>query len=614
MPIWSWLTSNGNGCGVATRCSSTRTKTALSAFRRSGVKYPPGERLLGLLAAAFGDAWHDGVLAKLLAEAGSPTLDDWLRDRFFEHHCKVFHHRPFIWHVWDGRRRDGFHALVNYHKLVADASDDHVLKLFSELTDDTEWCHPRRRGEFVGGTIQASRAFAEFAKSYPERALRIMSGFQAGAQERPAGEALAALGDSTVPPGILIACIRRLDDRGFTSEYFRGDAARCLSNVACRNAGLDDDTCELLESWVTDVTPDMECPAADDPTDVDEKDQDITTVMQHSLLWDGGGGYALPHGNYPVLEALALAHLCRDPMDADGWLSVLTRHSTREEAEEVWAAMTRYLPYLEVADRPSAVTFLRQLVDAYPAVLLCKTGVRMVYSVLGWLPDSMIDRIVDTWTSGSWPQGPQAAGEVALMPYLRDPKRLAAQERVERMLDGTAYGATTSDRLHIGFAHTLTVAWREPVMRPLATRLLIRLISLQSEEVSKVVSRLFLGKDSLPPDQYTEEVLRACLNHPHMLVAARDQFLVERLRELLANGWNPLLVQAVANSYLECRSQRGRRNGREMRADANLVELALTLHRLPATRTQGLDLFEKLMALGAYDAEERLKSLDRRAP
>src|SRR5262249_51898635 len=25
---------------------------------------------------------------------------------------------PFVWHVWDGRR-DGFHALVNYHKLAA---------------------------------------------------------------------------------------------------------------------------------------------------------------------------------------------------------------------------------------------------------------------------------------------------------------------------------------------------------------------------------------------------------------------------------------------------------------------------------------------------------------
>lgn len=45
-------------------------------------------------------------------------LDDWLRNSFFEAHCKLFHDRPFVWHVWDGRKRDGFHALVNYHKLA----------------------------------------------------------------------------------------------------------------------------------------------------------------------------------------------------------------------------------------------------------------------------------------------------------------------------------------------------------------------------------------------------------------------------------------------------------------------------------------------------------------
>ena len=80
-------------------------------------KPPAGDRLLGLLAAAFGDAWNDGVLSKLLAEAGSATLDDYLRNRFFDEHCKLFHHRPFVWHIHDGRR-DGFHALVSYHKLA----------------------------------------------------------------------------------------------------------------------------------------------------------------------------------------------------------------------------------------------------------------------------------------------------------------------------------------------------------------------------------------------------------------------------------------------------------------------------------------------------------------
>ena len=76
------------------------------------------ERLLQLLYAAYGDDWHDGILTKLLAESGSASLDDWLRGQFFEEHCKVFQHRPFIWHIWDGRKRDGFHALVNYHKLA----------------------------------------------------------------------------------------------------------------------------------------------------------------------------------------------------------------------------------------------------------------------------------------------------------------------------------------------------------------------------------------------------------------------------------------------------------------------------------------------------------------
>jgi hypothetical protein len=58
-------------------------------------------------------------LADLLRAVGYKTEVDlaaWLRDKFFEEHCKRFHQRPFIWHIWDGRK-DGFSALVNYHKL-----------------------------------------------------------------------------------------------------------------------------------------------------------------------------------------------------------------------------------------------------------------------------------------------------------------------------------------------------------------------------------------------------------------------------------------------------------------------------------------------------------------
>ncbi|QDV91805.1 N-6 DNA Methylase [Phycisphaerae bacterium RAS2] len=73
-------------------------------------------------------------LAALLAACGirpDRELDAWLREEFFAEHCKLFYDRPFIWHIWDGRK-DGFHALVNYHKLVAPG--DAGRRLLTALT------------------------------------------------------------------------------------------------------------------------------------------------------------------------------------------------------------------------------------------------------------------------------------------------------------------------------------------------------------------------------------------------------------------------------------------------------------------------------------------------
>jgi hypothetical protein len=79
---------------------------------------PAAERLRAMLAAAYGEGWSPAKEADLLAEAGyaGKSLEHWLRDGWFEQHCEVFHQRPFVWHIWDGRR-DGFSALVNYQRL-----------------------------------------------------------------------------------------------------------------------------------------------------------------------------------------------------------------------------------------------------------------------------------------------------------------------------------------------------------------------------------------------------------------------------------------------------------------------------------------------------------------
>lgn len=80
---------------------------------------PAASRLQDLLARAYRDEWTASTVPGLLEQVGykGKTLEQWLRDGFFEQHCQLFHQRPFIWHVWDGQRRDGFAVLVNYHDL-----------------------------------------------------------------------------------------------------------------------------------------------------------------------------------------------------------------------------------------------------------------------------------------------------------------------------------------------------------------------------------------------------------------------------------------------------------------------------------------------------------------
>ena len=107
------------------------------------------DRLRELLATACGDEWSATAEQRLLraaADRGTPSesLDAWLRDHFFAEHCRLFHHRPFVWHVWDGLP-GGFAALVNYHRLAA--PDGGGRKTLESLTHS-----------YLGDWIQRQRA------------------------------------------------------------------------------------------------------------------------------------------------------------------------------------------------------------------------------------------------------------------------------------------------------------------------------------------------------------------------------------------------------------------------------------------------------------------------
>ncbi|MBA4095642.1 MAG: SAM-dependent methyltransferase [Rhodospirillum sp.] len=129
---------------------------------------PPAEqRLNALLADIFGTEWSPGNLAGQLAKMGfsGKALGDWLRDGFFAQHCELFHQRPFIWHIWDGRR-DGFHALVNYHRLAATGGEGRrtLEKLIYSYLGD--WIDRQRADQGAGAEgADARLAHAEHLRA-----------------------------------------------------------------------------------------------------------------------------------------------------------------------------------------------------------------------------------------------------------------------------------------------------------------------------------------------------------------------------------------------------------------------------------------------------------------
>jgi hypothetical protein len=95
-------------------------------FSQARDEAPAAQRLRALLADAFGKHWSHAMERKLIADAGSnaDSLEEWLVNDFFAQHCGIFQDRPFVWHLWDGRK-DGFNVLVNYHKLAGPKGEGH---------------------------------------------------------------------------------------------------------------------------------------------------------------------------------------------------------------------------------------------------------------------------------------------------------------------------------------------------------------------------------------------------------------------------------------------------------------------------------------------------------
>ena len=482
------------------------------------------------------------------------------------------------------------------------ATDEQILNLFDELRDNTGTLRPH---SMKGGIDQASHAFATFAKEQPARAIAIIESLEPHTQEQPAANAIHALAElQSVDPHRIIDLIKRLASRGFSSQEFRDWTSWALQKLAIRCQGLDDQTCNILKSWLNHSNADE--PAEPENADLHKQPQ--------SLLWSSGGIRIFPHGNFPMLTALSYGYRCRTPPEVDRWLETLCAHLAVTEHVAIWKCLVYELSVLWAAsDREKVITFLERLFESYPDALTCFEGTVFLAQSNRWLPAEFFHDCLRTIEKSTWHLREQAIGEIAMLRRLTVPTDQFCRAITDRAICSSIGEPPPTAHRRVGVAFACVHLWADPDFRQSAHEALALLARAGDGYLPEAVMDLFRVSANMPPDQQTEEILNILVENPEFIRRSGASFLADRLKELLSDGFNPGIVAEITRSILVAGGTAIGDIRTSWAGEAgDLIEISITLQRMKNTRGIGLDIFEALMDTGAYEADQVLRDVDRR--
>jgi hypothetical protein len=478
------------------------------------------------------------------------------------------------------------------------ASDEDILNAFRELPDHTEWDHPR--DHLKGGNVQLSRAFAEFAKQQPERAVQIIARFDPEIGSRAAGSALESMGESA-EPDLVIATFLDVAHRGFVGEEFRGSAARAIEHLVERKVIISDEVLGFLQDWLADTADANPDEGDDDSRGREQKDEEKAA---RSILWNDRYMIMLPHGNYPIVRSLTWALLARG--EHDRIISVWEDHLERRESPKFWRALLHLMPYLNPTEEDAHGRLLGKIFQRYPDIAESLDAVNLIGHAHWWAPDQ-VRAVLESWGSrdDAWLQ--QVFGEVVALMALVQPE-LGWPHAL--LTESLASGSPVERR--IGVAFTAANVWDNPKLRPQANMILLALIPSADFKIWSAILDVFRVAENFADVPETASLLETMAAHFHKAGAQTNTFLVDRLLDVLPEH-AVTVGRLVEGVIVNMSNELGDIQSGLARDAPNLVDIALTLHRLgDPTREVGVQLFEALLRIDAYSARATLEEIDSR--
>jgi nucleoside phosphorylase/SpoVK/Ycf46/Vps4 family AAA+-type ATPase len=487
---------------------------------------------------------------------------------------------------------------------MAKAKDRDILKILKEVPDNTDWDHPT--SWMRGGNIQLSRAFAEFAKVDPARAIRLMEQFEPNGQERAAGYALDSMAESGNHDRELQDALLDLHRRGFSADEFRYSASHAVEKIANRSTQIDPAVIEVLTEWLSSPRERVETSDKKDVSEIIEEDEpeDAKDSREDSILWGHGGISVLPGGNFPILSALTSILLKNKEEGRDRLIAILNDHLPRERNPKVWQALLMRLAHAGGSTPEVVSKFLRALFVTYPALLETREAVYFLAYAQRW-DEGLVFDLIAPWERSDKPMLRHAQGElVGLIATVRGSDRWTNLR--EHLLE---HG---SPEARIGLAYAGAHLWNETQFHTSAGSLLERLIPGADKIRMSAILDVFRICADLVPEPTTLAFLQALAAPEIDLVGAPSTFMVEKLQSLLPNAAD--VIGNIALKLIEAwRAELSDVRTATAMDAPQLMDLAITLHRLGGvSRKTGVTVFEALIDLDAYGARDTLVEIDGR--
>lgn len=487
------------------------------------------------------------------------------------------------------------------------AADDDIFRMLDEVHDGSERSH-RRPVAMDGGVTELSRAFASFAKSHPERAIRISARFVAGKHEHAAGHLVDELSKENLhPPQEVLEMIHEFSSAGFSSRTWKTHASWALSRIAGELKGLPDGTVVMLESWLENDPETIENKTASriEMDAENERRNKSEKEFPSPLLFNAYGGMRIvPQENYTPLDAIFHGLIGREEQAYDAWLDVLERHAVKPEDPHLWTFLLvdkgRWLYW---AERERVQPLLSQLAERDFRIFQSADLVGVLWGTRAMFPTDLLQRLCEDWLTRGDEHSQQAGAEFIEGMKLVEPESETAMA-LAALLDDKISAQMT------GRLFSAAGAWRENdlSLRERAHEVLMRHVATAEGDQAHAISSAVDRYDTLAPDHFTQELILAVSENPSVLAASLTGRFADGLQSLLLYpGFDePVMhvTERIADLVLDQKG--GKHRGF---IDRDFVQVAIALQRNDGPlRARAMDVYEKLLDAGAYGAEEAAKA------